>query len=191
MSYGDHFVEGFIKHLLTNTILQKSKLMDNNIKDAQFSECGKYRYTLSRVWDINGRVAMCIGLNPSTANAEDDDTTITNLCKLLQENGYGALIMTNLFGLISPNPDDLRACPDPIKDNDKWLDAASQKADDIFFCWGSFKQAEYRVKKVIERFPGALCFGKTPAGKPLHPLSATIWQKSKFKIQPFKQKVNG
>ena len=155
------------------------------IKEAQFSECGKYRYTLTRIWNLSDPIAMCIGLNPSTADAQDDDTTITNLSKLLFNNGYGSLIMTNLFALISPNPDDLRSCPDPVKDNDKWLDAAFNKCDDVIFCWGAFKQADYRAKKIIDRFPSALCFGKTPTGKPLHPLAATIWQKSKCKLQPF------
>lgn len=154
-------------------------------KGAVFSECGKYRYTLSRVWNINGRVAMCIGLNPSTANGTKNDTTITNLVKLLQDSDYGALIMTNLFALISPSPEDLR-CPDPVKDNDKWLEAASMKADDVIFCWGSFKQADYRAKSIIQQYPGALCFGKTATGKPLHPLAATIWMKSKCKLQPWK-----
>lgn len=156
------------------------------LKDAVFSECGKYRYYLLRVWDLNLPIAMCVGLNPSTANADEDDTTITNLSKLLLSYGYGALYMVNLFALISSNPDDLRASPDPIKDNDKWLQLVHNKCDDVIFCWGAFKQAEYRAKKIIKQFPGALCFGKTPAGKPLHPLAATIWMKSKCKLQPFK-----
>lgn len=155
------------------------------IKGAQFSECGKYRYMLWRVWDDTRPKAMCIGLNPSTANDEDDDTTITNLIKLLPEMGYGGFYMMNLFALISSNPDHLRACPDPVKANDSYLYSVSMICKDVIFCWGSFKQAEYRVKQVKHFFPKALCFGKTKAGKPLHPLAATIWQKSKCKLQPF------
>jgi hypothetical protein len=162
-----------------------SKEIREILKEAQFSECGKYRYALTRIWNINDPIAMCIGLNPSKADSVDDDTTITNLIKLLEANGYGSLIMTNLFGLISSNPNDLRSCPDPVKDNDIFLDIAFNKCDDVIFCWGAFKQAEYRAKKIIAKFPGALCFGKTPKGQPLHPLAATIWQRSKCKLQPF------
>jgi hypothetical protein len=133
---------------------------------------------------------MCIGLNPSTANSEDDDTTITNLTKLLSASGYGGFYMCNLFALVSSNPKDLQACPDPVKDNDEHLDYIGNSiADDVIFCWGNFKQAEYRAKKVIKRFPDALCLGKNPNGTPMHPLAATIWQKSKMKIQPFLTKV--
>lgn len=156
--------------------------MDNG---ATFSECGKYRYRLWRIWNTEKPNAMVIGLNPSTANNADDDPTIRNLRLLLTSNGYGGFYMMNLFALVSSNPNDLRSCPDPIKDNDQWLTHTAKYCTDIFFAWGSFKQANYRIKKVADMFPDALCFGKTPNGKPLHPLAATVWMKSKFKIQPY------
>jgi hypothetical protein len=154
-------------------------------KGAEFSECGKYRYCLRRIWDTNLPFAMCIGLNPSTANSKDDDATIRNLCDLLSKSGYGGLFMMNLFAFISSNPDDLRSCPDPLRDNDIWIHAMSSRCDDVIFCWGAFKQADYRAKKLISKFPEALCFGKTVSGKPMHPLAATVWQKSKCKLQKF------
>lgn len=155
------------------------------LKDALFSEDRKYRYYLKRIWDENLPYAMVIGLNPSTANEEDDDTTIQNLIKLLSGSGYGGLFMMNLFALVSSNPDDLRSCPNPVGDNDKYLKSISDYCDDVFFAWGSFKQAEYRIKFVVKQFPRALCFGRTPNGRPLHPLAATIWQKTKCKIQKY------
>lgn len=36
-------------------------LWENN--GAEFSECGKYRYKLWRIWDDKLPLAMCIGLN--------------------------------------------------------------------------------------------------------------------------------
>lgn len=155
-------------------------------KGAEFSDCGKYRYYLLRIWDIEKPFALCIGLNPSTANGIDDDPTIRNLCTLLDTYGFGGFYMANLFAVISSDPDYLRSCPDPIKDNDKWLTYLEGVTNETIFCWGSFKQAEYRAKKIIQKFPDALCFGKTSAGKPMHPLAATVWQKSKCKLQPFK-----
>lgn len=149
------------------------------IKSAAFSECGKYRYMLSRVWDDSKPLAMCIGLNPSTADQDNDDRTIQNLIPLLTGYGYGGYFMMNLFAIISPNPEDIRSCADPLKDNDTWLNDMSSHCDDVIFCWGSFKQAEYRAKKVIPRFKKALCFGKTAKGNPIHPLAATVWMRSK------------
>lgn len=49
----------------------------------------------------------------------------------------------------------------------------------------SFKQAEYRVKKIIYKFPDAYVFGKTPKGAPLHPLAAAVWQKKLFNFRPY------
>lgn len=137
---------------------------------AEFSECGKYRYALHRLWDYSKPVAMCIGLNPSTANAEENDPTISNLMRILHKNGYGGLYMMNLFALISPNPDDLRACPDPVKDNDKWIHTIRPLCDEVIFCWGNFKQAGYRSKIMVQMYHEALCFGKNKNGSPKHPL---------------------
>jgi hypothetical protein len=135
-------------------------------RGAKFSDCGKYRYFLFRRWDKDRPIAMCIGLNPSTATAEDDDPTIRNLVDLLGGTGYGGFYMCNLYGLISSDPERLRDTPDPMGDNAEYLDEIGGIVDEVFFCWGSFKHAEWRAKKVVEQFPNALCFGKTPTGKP-------------------------
>jgi len=138
---------------------------------AEFSECGKYRYLLYRIWDKEKPSAMCVGLNPSTADATSNDPTIKRLISLLKNNGYGSLYMTNLFALVSPYPEDLRLCPDPIKDNDLWLEKISMYCSDVILCYGNFKQSEYRrkiVSKIISK--PELCFGKNTNGTPKHPL---------------------
>lgn len=43
---------------------------------AVISECGCYRYSLSRVWSESQRQLTAIMLNPSTADAAQDDPTI-------------------------------------------------------------------------------------------------------------------
>lgn len=149
---------------------------------AKFSPCGKYRYYLMRVWDESLPNAMCIGLNPSTANAENNDPTIRRLITLLQNSGYGGFYMTNLFALVSPFPDALRMCPDPVKENDLWLKAAREWCSEVIFCWGNFKQAEYRARRIVAEYPGALCFGKNTNGSPKHPL----YLKSNTNLIPFK-----
>lgn len=150
-------------------------------KGAIFSDCGKYRYRLWRIWDVSGTFAQCVGLNPSTANSDDDDNTIRNLTEIIKNNGYGGFYMTNLFALISPYPEALRECPDPIKDNDVHLRQVYSLCQSIIFCWGNFKQAEYRAKKIIKEFPQALCFGMNANGSPKHPL----YLKQTTKIIPY------
>jgi len=113
---------------------------------------------------------MCIGLNPSTADAYDDDPTIESLIRILTHNGYGALYMTNLFALISPEPEDLRSCPNPIQDNDKWLLEVMDYSHSHILCYGNFKQAVYRAKFIKKIIPNPLCLGKNKNGTPVHPL---------------------
>jgi hypothetical protein len=145
-------------------------LFDNN-SGAEFSNCGKYRYKLWRIWDNELPKAMCIGLNPSKANATKADPTITNLIKMLKRLGYGGFYMMNLFAWISPNPEDLLTCVDPIGENEGKLKEAETICDDVIVCWGNFKQADERIKQVLPNYPNAKCFGVTKSGKPVHPLA--------------------
>lgn len=138
---------------------------------ADFSECGQYRYKLWRIWDESLPLAMCIGLNPSTANAVKTDPTITNLTKMLKILGYGGFYMMNLFAWISSKPADLLTCKNPIGENDKKLKEVAAICSEVIVCWGNFKQAEERIKEVLPNYPDAKCFGKTQSGKPFHPLA--------------------
>lgn len=148
-----------------------NRMISTDIKrGANFSHCGKYRYWLYREWHGYKPRALCIGLNPSTANDQDDDRTIESLIRILDHNGFGSFYMMNLFALISKNPEDLRACPDPLKDNDQWIDSIAKKCDVEIFCWGAFPMTAYRVKKFKLQFPEALCLGKNYDGSPVHPL---------------------
>lgn len=140
-------------------------------KGAFFSDKGQYRYQLWRIWDDTKKVAMCIGLNPSTANADQDDATIRWLISSLKHLGYGGLRMVNLYGLITPKPAVLFAHPDPVGANPTYIAGAALASQEIIFCWGAFKSIEYRAKKMSELFPDAMCFGKNKNGSPWHPLA--------------------
>lgn len=139
-------------------------------RDATFSDCGKYRYQLIRQWG-DGPVAMCIGLNPSTANANTDDPTIRILMKHLDALGFKKLIMTNLYAYVTSSPAKLWEVPNPQMDNDKWLMMSVRDSHAIIFCWGAQKGIDYRTKQMREWFPAALCFGKVKNGEPMHPMA--------------------
>jgi hypothetical protein len=136
---------------------------------ADFSECRKYRYALWRIWDKTLPKAMCIGLNPSTANETKNDNTISVLKIMLTKLGFGGFYMTNLFAWISSKPEDLLTCEDALGDNDNKLSAIEKLCDEVIFCWGSFKQAQDRVKCILPNYSKAKCFGKSKNGMPLHP----------------------
>lgn len=143
--------------------------VENN--GAEFSECGKYRYKLWRIWDDELPKAMCIGLNPSTANANKNDATINNLIRILTKLGYGGFYMMNLFAWISSKPEDLLTCADALGENESKLKEVEALCNDVIVCWGNFKQAEKRIKEVLPNYPNAKCFGKNKNGTPFHPLA--------------------
>lgn len=148
----------------------KQTLFDSG-KGAEFSECGKYRYKLWRIWDTKLPLVMCIGLNPSTANADKDDPTINNLRRALTTLGFGGFYMMNLFAWISSQPEALLVVPDPVGENDSKLKEVEALCSEVIVCWGGFMQAEKRVKQVLPNYPNAKCFGKNKNGTPMHPLA--------------------
>ena len=136
---------------------------------AEFSEDRKYRYTLWRIWDNNKPMVMFIGLNPSTANETTNDPTICRVIKFAFDWGFGGVYMTNLFAYVTPYPEKLKECNDPLADNDSWLEKTAHKCKKIIFAWGSFKEAAERSKEVMQMFDGyALIINKD--GSPRHPL---------------------
>lgn len=145
------------------------------IKLAEFSDDRAYRYWLLRAWDEGKPTAMCIGLNPSTANELNDDATITRLAGtdhsegLISNAGFGGFYMTNLFGLVTPYPQKLFDHPNALGDNDRHLKEIRMLCNKVIFCWGNFK-VRGRDKKVIEMFSDAWCFGRNANGSPKHPL---------------------
>jgi len=156
---------------------------------AKFSTCGNYRYVLTRAWNDSKPFAMCIGLNPSTANHETNDPTIRQLIDRLDYLEYGGFHMCNLFGLISSKPNKLFEVPDNQGENMQWLEHIALQVKDIIFCWGSFKGIDYRAKRVIELFPNAKCFGLTKNGHPIHPMAMMYAgvKRHETNIQPYKQ----
>lgn len=149
------------------------ELFDNN-QGAEFSPCGKYWYKLWRIWDPALPKAMCIGLNPSTANAEDNDPTIRNLIQMLTTLGYGGFYMTNLFAIVSSDPDVLLSEEIDLQlNNEEKLKQVSAICQDVIVCWGMFPQAKKRIPEVLPQYPHAKCFGWNKDGTPWHPMGMT------------------
>lgn len=157
-------------------------LFENKNSGAEFSEDGKYRYALWRLWDESKPLVMFIGLNPSTANEVDNDPTIRCVIKFAKTWGYGGVFMMNIFAFISSNPDDLFNCGNPVGDNNMHLQIVASQCKDIIFAWGKFKQAQDRRKEIELMFPSALCIGQKD-GHPFHPLWAGVYAPKEQKLQ--------
>lgn len=142
------------------------------ITTAVISECGRYRYSLVRVWDADKPMLCYIGLNPSTADATVDDPTIRRLIEFTKAFGYGGFTIVNLFAWRATQPKELL-----LEDKRKGLhndyhiqDAAKACDNDVVFCWGTWGGIFGRDEEVIRMFPNARCFGLTKDGHPKHPL---------------------
>ena len=85
---------------MTNEIVHKGTIESG----AHFSPCERYRYRLWRCWDASKWKLAIIGLNPSTATHEEDDPTIRRCIGFAKRDGYGGLLMLNLFALRSTDP---------------------------------------------------------------------------------------
>ncbi len=147
-------------------------LFDNN-SGAEFSPDGKYRYKLWRIWDESLPLAMCIGLNPSTANASKNDQTISYLIKMLAKLGYGGFYMMNCWAFITSKPQNLKTNEMSDEWNNNTITVTAHKCKDVVFAWGGFKiiKEKGRDKELQSMFPNAKCFGKNKDGTPFHPLA--------------------
>lgn len=148
-----------------------AELFDNDMNGAKFSECRKYRYALWRIWDKEKPLIMFIGLNPSTANENDDDPTIRRVKRFAFDWGYGGVYMMNCFSFVSTNPKDVQLIND-ISQNDIWLLLVRDKCKDAVFAWGNFRvvRATGRDKELIKMFPNAKALEINKNGSPKHPL---------------------
>ena len=140
---------------------------------AHFSECGQFRYLLTREFGGDS-TCLFIMLNPSTADAEQNDPTIRRCISFAKREGFGRLEVVNLYAFRSASPSVLFAAHDPVGPrNDHDIEAALDRADTVVVAWGNHAGQE-RITKVvglIERSGKVSnCFGLTKQGQPKHPL---------------------
>jgi hypothetical protein len=142
---------------------------------AVVSQCGQYRYLLRRSWR-NARAACFVMLNPSTADATNDDPTVRRCIRFAKDWGYGQLVVVNLFALRATNPVELKRHPEPVGPvNDRWIEqtVADESVGVVVAAWGNHGGWRCRDVAVMDRLKalGAVhVLGLTSAGCPRHPL---------------------
>lgn len=143
----------------------------NMERGATFSDDRKYRYKLYRIWDIRKPYAIFVGLNPSKGDEKNDSRTIKKVMDIARLNGYGGIIMINLFGLVSPDPTKLIKHPDVMGENLLFLMEMARTKNDVIFCWGYLPSGGLKPYLFNTRlFPIAHCLGINKDGSPKHPL---------------------
>ncbi len=138
---------------------------------ASFSECGQYRYTLARIWDGMKPSILFVLLNPSTADAQQDDPTNRKCMYWAMRNGYGMLTFCNLFAWRSPYPKVMKAQPEPIGPaNDEVIHEMIKSHKVVVAGWGNDGGHMGRDKVVLGFHDSWMCVGTNKGGQPSHPL---------------------
>ena len=147
---------------------------------AEFSKDRVFRYTLERLWwaDPPKPLVAFIGLNPSTADEQQDDPTVRRCIRFAKDWGYAGMIMLNIFAIRGTDPKILYR-PHEIKGplNDYFISATVQRVDVglVVACWGNHGVLHQRGDDVAHLVKEA---GKTlhrlgpltKLGQPRHPL---------------------
>ena len=152
-------------------------------KDALLSEDGLYRWSLLREWrgyeDAMTLPSVAfVMINPSKADAFDDDPTIRRCVGFANSWGYHRLEVYNLFAWRATDPAELLDVEDPVgPENDSHLRAACL-CDMVVVGWGCASKIPFNRDKQVtqllkENLPAGrqlYCLGHTKKGHPRHPL---------------------
>ncbi len=107
-------------------------------RGAEISECGYYRYQLWRIWNTKLPKVLFIMLNPSKADAKEDDPTIKRCIGFTKSWGYGGFYVGNLFAYRSTSPKGLLSADDAFgKFNSYHLKEMAKKCDLVVCAWGN------------------------------------------------------
>lgn len=168
------------------------------VSQAVYSDCMAYRYRLTRVWAPQGRRALFVMLNPSTATEVQNDPTVERCERRARALGFGGFAVANIFAYRATDPRVMRAQADPVGPaNDAVITEMARDWADMILCgWGSHGAHLNRGAAVTEllRATGAALYhlGLTQAGAPKHPLYIGYAQQpALWLIAPEQERASG
>jgi hypothetical protein len=142
-------------------------------KGADIDNTEKYRYSLWRSWDDTKPRALFIMLNPSTADANEDDPTVRRCIGFARDWKYGSIEVVNLFAYRATDPSELLRAADPIgPKNDTYIQQGLSRSSLVILAWGTKGTLKGRDREVISAVKSfePHCLEKTKDGHPKHPL---------------------
>lgn len=143
-----------------------------------------------------------IGLNPSTANKEESDTTVAKVEKVARNSGFDGFVMSNLYPLRSTDPNGLPTEVDPELfqlNIDKIIAIAQNEISPVFWAaWGGdimlrpyLADALRTLGQTVEALNGQwVNYGELRKdGHPKHPSRlAYAWKFTPFDINAYARK---
>jgi len=176
------------------------------IYTAEFGPLGDhtYRYKLGRDWsdeaymfdpiEPSSRVAqrvLFIMLNPSTADAQQNDPTVAKCIRVARRLGYCALEVRNIFAIRGSDPAIIKRVDDPIgRENDQAIRdcVADPSISTVVAAWGNhggyLDRASHIVRMLSEIQKPVYCFAISLQGQPVHPLYQREDRELKLWIEP-------
>lgn len=149
------------------------------MSSAELSLDGLYRWKLGRIVTQGDKIALWIGVNPSTADAEYDDQSIRKLYGFGERLGIREWMVGNLFAYRAADVNELAHAPDPVGVAcDTYLREMVNRADLVIAGWGRIDKVpsalRHRVTEVVQLVNQAgkqlMCWGTCQDGSPRHPL---------------------
>ena len=157
-----------------------------------------YRYLLSRhTAALNSRILLVCMLNPSTADEEKNDPTISRVSRLAENGGYGQLLVLNLLAIRATKPSDIWSHQNPFgEDNwqtwDNALKELNPDRDTISVAWGcapkdrnqllQFMRALVKASSCLKSWASPIMtWVENLDGSPRHPL----YIRANTELQPY------
>ena len=141
---------------------------------AEISDDCVYRYSLRRTWNPAAGSCLFVMLNPSKADATDDDPTIAKCVRYAKKWGFGELLVGNLFAYRATARTAMKRYPYPVgPENDETLLRLVARASVTVAAWGAdggHMGQDEAVLAMLQPLADVQCLHITKSGKPGHPL---------------------
>lgn len=144
-------------------------------RDAVMSVDLRYRFELTREWNPDLPRLGFVMLNPSTASALVDDPTIRRCMGFADRNGFGSIMVRNLYAFRATQPAEVFKLPmrERMGGNERYLAKITEELEPTVCAWGVLGGAP--GKEVARQLTqaGSRLFhlgGLTNDGHPRHPL---------------------
>ena len=109
----------------------------DSVVQAKFSECKRYRYELSEVWDATKPMVLWILMNPSVANLDHSDPTLIKTGKYARAWGYGGQLIGNVHAYRATDSNEMLLVDDPVgPENDGALLSMAKRTQMIVLAYG-------------------------------------------------------
>lgn len=153
--------------------------LDGSADTALFSQCGLYRYELTRDLGCVGPPLLICGLNPSKATATKNDPTVRKEMGFAKRWGCGHLVKVNAYGFIATDPRDMKRA------RKSGIDIVGPENDDVIaravrlvvrcggivlVAWGGNIEPARQAELAYVFGDYAKCLGVNNDGTPEHPL---------------------